>query len=69
MRYQKTFLKFKATWRNKQFRFNSPGEEQELKEYLYECITAMTDYLVGDVRVTIWWESESATLRMWRIEL
>ena len=45
----KSFPKFKATGRSILIKFNSPGEEQEPITYLKECITALTDYLVGEV--------------------
>jgi hypothetical protein len=30
-------------------KFNTPDEEQDPIKYLKECITALTDYLVGEV--------------------
>jgi hypothetical protein len=45
----KSFPKFKATGRSMIIKFNNPDEEQEPVEYLKECITALTDYLVGEV--------------------
>jgi hypothetical protein len=43
------FSKFKATGHSMPIRFNSPGEEQDATEYLKECITALTDYIVGEM--------------------
>jgi hypothetical protein len=45
----KHFLKFKATGRSVLIKFNSPSEEQDPAEYLKECVTALTDYLAGEV--------------------
>jgi hypothetical protein len=43
----KSFPKFKATGRSMLIKFNSPGEQQELTAYLKECITTLTNYLLG----------------------
>jgi hypothetical protein len=45
----KSFPKFNATGRSLLTRFNSPGEEHEPTAYIKECITALTNYLVGEV--------------------
>jgi hypothetical protein len=45
----KSFPKFKATGLSMLIKFNTPGEEQDPVEYLNECITALTHYLVGEV--------------------
>jgi hypothetical protein len=50
----KSFPKFKGTGRSMLIKFNSPGEEQEPTSYLQECITAFTNYLVGEVPGRDW---------------
>jgi hypothetical protein len=45
----KSFPKFKTTGRSTLIKFNSPSEEQEHAEYIKECITALTNYLDGEV--------------------
>jgi hypothetical protein len=45
----KSFPIFNATGRSMLIKFNTPDEEQDPVEYLKECITALTDYLVGEV--------------------
>jgi hypothetical protein len=44
-----SFPKFKATGCSMLIKFNSPSEEQEPAEYITECITALTNCLVGEV--------------------
>ena len=46
----KSFPKFNATGHGLLITFRSPGEEQEQTAYLKERITALTNYLVHDVR-------------------
>jgi hypothetical protein len=45
----KSFPKFKATGHSMIIKFSTPDEEQDPVEYLKECITALTDYLVGEM--------------------
>lgn len=49
MRPQNLFSKFKANRRSLLIKFNSPGEQQGSANYLKECITALTNYLVDDM--------------------
>ena len=45
----KSFPKFNASGRSMLIRFRTPGEEQNPKAYLKECIAALTNYLVDDM--------------------
>ena len=45
----KSFPKVNATRRSLLIKFRTPGEEQNPTTYLWECITALTNYLVHDV--------------------
>jgi hypothetical protein len=45
----KSFPKFKPTGRTMVIKINLHGEEQEPTSYLKECITALPNYLAGDV--------------------
>jgi len=45
----KSFSKFKATRRSLLIKFNSPGEEEGPANYLKECITALTNYIVDEM--------------------
>ena len=46
----KSFLKFNATGRSLLIKFRPPAEHVEPNVYLKECITALNNYLVNDVR-------------------
>ena len=46
----KSYPKFNATGRSLLIKFRTPGEEQNPTTYLKECITALRNYLVLDVR-------------------
>jgi hypothetical protein len=46
----KSFPKFNATGRSLLIKFRPPAEDVEPTVYLKECITALTNYLVSDVR-------------------
>ena len=46
----KFFPKFNATGRSLLIKFRPPAEHVETTVYLKECITALTNYLVDDVR-------------------
>ena len=45
----KSLEKFNATGRSLLIKFNSPGEHQNPNEYLKECITKLTNYLVEEI--------------------